>query len=217
MLYKTILFDLDGTLTKSDPGIIHAACYALERMGLTPPPPERMLRFVGPPLVVSLKDVYQMNDEDCRQAVALFQEYYNGQGWRENQVYPGIPELLSDLRRAGRTLMVATSKPDAISHQILEHFGLAEYFHHIQGAFQYESHCQKAAVIQKALADCPYEGPAVMVGDRENDCAGARENGLPTIGVLYGYGDRAELEAAGAAVIAEDVSHLGRILLEEGP
>ena len=217
MGYNTILFDLDGTLTESHPGIIHAARYALERMGLAPPPEERLLRFVGPPLTDSLRDVYAMGEEDCRRAVALFQEFYNTQGWRENRVYPGIPELLADLRRAGRTLIVATSKPDGMARVVLSHFGLAEYFDCIQGAVEYEAHCQKAAVIRMALASCPHREPVVMVGDRENDCHGAAENGIPAIGVLYGYGDRPELEAAGAVAIAEDVADLGRILLEGTP
>lgn len=217
MVYKTILFDLDGTLTASAPGIMEAARYALERMALPPPPEERLRRFVGPPLTDSLRAVYNMGEEDCRRAVALFQEHYNSVGWLNTQVYPGMPELLGDLRRAGRTLLVATSKPHDMACQVLTHFGLAPYFHCIQGAVEYEAHCQKAAVIKMALEGCPHEGPVVMVGDRENDCHGAAENGLPSIGVLYGYGDRPELEAAGAAVIARDMADLRRILLEGTP
>ena len=105
MAYKTILFDLDGTLTESHPGIMEAALYALEQMKLTPPPEERLRRFVGPPLTDSLRDVYQMSEEDCRRAVALFQEYYNSEGWLKNRVYPGIPELLADLRQDRKSVV----------------------------------------------------------------------------------------------------------------
>ena len=215
MGYETILFDLDGTLTDSAPGIVNGACYAMERMGFPAEDPAKLRRFVGPPLYESIKNTYGLSDQDCWRAIALFREYYNDKGWLENGVYPGIPELLRDLRAAGKTLLVATSKPDVMARRVLEHFDLTHWFHRIEGADLNEGHCQKAAVIRKVLTECQPPFPAVMVGDRENDCHGAAENGLPAIGVLYGYGDRRELEAAGAAAIAPTVEDLRRLLLGE--
>ena len=213
MEYGTVLFDLDGTLTDSGPGIINAARHALERMGVNPGDGERLRRLVGPPLYESMRDIYGMDDAGCWEAIRLFREYYDDRGWLENSVYPGIPELLRDLRAAGKTLLVATSKPDRMARRVLEHFDLTRWFHRIEGASLTETHCQKAEVIRKVLTECQWTPPAVMVGDRRNDCQGAAENGLPAIGVLYGYGDRQELEAAGAAAIAPTVADLRALLL----
>ena len=213
MGYGTVLFDLDGTLTDSAPGIVNSVRYALERLGLPPQAPEKLRRFVGPPLYESLREGCGLEGAEFWRAVDLFREYYNDRGWLENAPYPGIPELLRDLRAAGKTLLVATSKPDPMARRVLEHFDLTRWFHRIVGGSLNEEHCQKAEVIRQALTECQWTPPAVMVGDRRNDCRGAAENGLPAIGVLYGYGDRQELEAAGAAAIAPTVADLRALLL----
>ena len=152
-------------------------------------------------------------------AVELYREYYREKGIWENQVYAGIPELLAQLRSAGRKLLVATSKPEEFAHQILEHFHLSPYFDFVSGASMDSRRVRKADVIARALAhEGLTPGPElVMVGDREHDVLGAREAGLDCVGVLFGYGSRAELEAAGAAKIAATVPELARILLEVRP
>ena len=213
MAYETILFDLDGTLTDSGPGIMNAVRYALNKMGIEETDVSRLRTFIGPPLHENFSKLYSMDYDTAWVAVNNFREYYLDKGWMENEPYPGIPELLRDLREAGKTLMVATSKPDATARKVLEHFDLTKYFHRIQGATFQDTHCQKADVIRMVLAECPHSEPVVMVGDRENDCEGAAKNAIPCIGVLYGYGDRPELESAGAAQIAPTVEDLRALLL----
>ena len=213
-MYNTILFDLDGTLTDSGPGIMNAVRYALNKMGIEETDTARLRSFIGPPLHENFSKLYNMDYDTAWVAVNTFREYYLDKGWMENEPYPGIPELLADLRKAGKTLMVATSKPDATARRVLEHFDLTKYFHRIQGATFQDTHCQKADVIRMVLAECPHGEPVVMVGDRENDCEGAAKNNIPCIGVLYGYGDRPELEEAGAALIAPTVEDLRNLLLD---
>ena len=213
MGYETVLFDLDGTLTDSGPGIMNAVRYALNKMGIEETDISRLRSFIGPPLHENFSKLYNMDYDTAWVAVNTFREYYLDKGWMENEPYPGIPELLHDLRTAGKTLMVATSKPDETARRVLEHFDLTKYFHRIQGATFQDTHCQKADVIRMVLSECPHIEPVVMVGDRENDCEGASKNDIPCIGVLYGYGDRLELEGAGAALIAPTVEDLRAILL----
>ncbi len=212
---QVILFDLDGTLTDPVIGITNGARKGLELFGIFEPDRSKLHKFIGPPLLESYQVFYGMTPEQAQQAVAAYRDYYGVTGLFENEVYPGIPELLSDLRAAGKTLAVATSKPEAFSVRILERFDLAKYFHHIAGASFDASRATKSTVVRYALELCGYPDPGtvVMVGDRKHDVIGAKDNCLQSIGVLYGYGDRAEHEAAGADEIAETVAHLRQILL----
>lgn len=212
-MWKTVLFDLDGTLTDSAPGITNAVSYALARFGIREKP-ENLMSFVGPPLTDSLRDLYGFEKEKRAEAVMVFREYFNEKGWLENSPYPGIEDLLRELNGAGLTLMVATSKPEVQAVRVLEHFGLAGYFTRICGApLGYEEGAKKSSVIRNALAHIDDPASVVMVGDRRHDVAGAKETGLPCIGVLYGYGSREELETAGADFIAEDLEALKKLLL----
>ena len=212
-MWNTILFDLDGTLTDSQEGIINAISYALDYMGVHMERGE-LVKFIGPPLMESLPEYCGFNLKQSEDAIERFREYYQARGWLENAPYPGVPALLRDLKAAGKELLVATSKPEAMAVQVLEHFGLAQYFERICGApSSAPDSTRKADVGRRALRGAADPSRAVMVGDRRHDVAGAKENGLPCIGVLYGYGGREELEAAGAAVIAEDVGALKECLL----
>lgn len=212
-MWTTILFDLDGTLTDSAPGITRAAARALAHFGIREEP-ENLLHFIGPPLNESLPEYYGFTPEQTAEAVAVFREYFNETGWLENAPYPGVEDLLRSLRAAGPHMLVATSKPEEQAVRILMHFGLARYFDYICGAPPgSEDGASKALVLRRALrcADCPSR--AVMVGDRRYDVAGARANGLPCVGALYGYGSREELERAGADFIVESVGDLKQLLL----
>ncbi len=200
-MYKTLLFDLDGTLTDPYLGITNSVLYALERFGITGQSREQLKAFIGPPLIHSFMHFYGMSEGDARRAVALYREYYVERGMLENSVYAGIPEALAALRAAGYTLQVATSKPEVFAEEILRHFDLAKYFARIAGASLDETRVNKGDVIAYALAG-GYEGRALMIGDREHDVIGARENGLDCMGVLYGFGSREELLAAGAVSLA---------------
>lgn len=212
-MWKTVLFDLDGTLTDSAPGITNSVSRALAHFGIEEKP-ENLLRFIGPPLNESLPEYYGFTPEQTVKAVEVFREYFVEKGWLENAPYPGIPELLGDLKAGGLQLMVATSKPEVQAVRILKHFGLAEYFDFICGApAGNEDGARKASVIREALRRAEDPSSVVMVGDRRHDVEGAGENGLPCIGVLYGYGSREELSGAGASFIAENLEALKNLLL----
>lgn len=217
MKKEYIFFDLDGTLTDSSAGITNAAAYALRHFGITVADSSTLLRFVGPPLRESFHDFYGFAPEKAWEAVQQYRIYYNDKGVFENRVYDGIPQLLEQLQKAGRKLVVATSKPVTAARVVIEYFGLESYFEGIYGAELDGRREKKAEVIEYALAHQNISDPAavVMVGDRKHDVMGAAVFGIPCIGVLYGFGSRQELEEAGACRIAEDIDALAAILSEE--
>ena len=212
-MYQTVFFDLDGTLTDSAPGITNSVAHALKKWKIEVEDHSTLNVFVGPPLAESFAKYYGFTPEECKKAIAYYREYYTDRGMFENSVYPGIEELLAHLKNTGRKVVVATSKPEMFAVKILEHFHLAQYFDRIAGASMDGSRVEKADVLRYAIEAGGYDlSEAVMVGDRENDIRGARENQLRSIGVLYGYGSRAELEEAGADKIVETVEELKKYL-----
>ncbi len=215
--FQTVLFDLDGTLTDPGVGVTNAVAYALEKWGICNTDRRELYCFIGPPLEESFMRFYGLSCEDAARAIAEYRVYYSDRGLYENEVYPGIPELIDELRAAGLTVAVATSKPEYFARQVLEHFGLADRFDLICGATLDGSISQKADVIALALRRLEEMGRdtthVVMVGDREQDVRGASAHGIPTIGVLFGYGDRTELEGAGARWIAEGAEDVGTLIL----
>jgi phosphoglycolate phosphatase len=202
MSYNVILFDLDGTLTDSADGIVNSVVYALERKGIPYASKQALRRFVGPPLQDSFRDYCGFSDEQAKEMVRIFREYFTQKGIYENAVYDGVPEMLDSLCKAGYTLAVATSKPEAFAEQILARFDLAKYFTVIAGASM--DGTTKPVVIRQALSRLATEPSdrVLMVGDREHDVLGAKEVGIASLGVLYGYGDEEELRGAGADHIA---------------
>lgn len=218
-MYTTILFDLDGTLTDPGLGITNAVMHALQKMGRPVPPREDLYRYIGPPLLGSFERFAGMNATEARQALGFYREYFVPTGMFENEVYPGIPQLLERLRKAGKTVVLATSKPEPFARRILEHFDLLRWFDHVAGSTLDETRTEKAEVIAYALqlADVTDRASAVMVGDRSYDVDGAREQGLACIGVLFGYGSRPELEQAGAVAVAAGVAELEQLLLAQNP
>ena len=211
---KYIFFDLDGTLTDSAEGITNSVAYALKRNGIFVEDKTSLNVFVGPPLVESFMKYYHFDREEAKKSVGIYREYFEEKGMFENAVYPGIPELLAGLKKDGYKLYVATSKPEPYSVKIIGHFGLAEYFEMIGGADMGENRIHKGDVIRYVMESCGLTTPdeIVMIGDRENDMIGAAQNHMESVGVLYGYGSRAELENAGACHIANDVPELGEVL-----
>ncbi len=213
-MYDFILFDLDGTLTDSAEGIVNSTVHALHKRDITVTDRSELRKFVGPPLIDSFMQFYGYTHEEAVQAVADYREYYTDRGIWENTVYPGIPELLSALKAAGKTVIMATSKPEHFAKQIAVRFGLAEYFDLIAGSTMDETRTKKSDVITYALTQLNADAArAVMVGDRFYDVAGAHALSIPCIGVTFGYGSEEELRTAGAVAIAHDTTDLHRLLL----
>lgn len=212
-----ILFDLDGTLTDPGLGITNSVAYALERFGIKVTDRKELYKFIGPPLVDSFMAYCGFSEDRAKEAVTVYREYFSAQGWAENTVYEGIETLLSALVAAGKTLLVATSKPQVFAEKILTHFGLHKYFTVICGApMNAPRGYGKADVIREALSAARVTDltAAVMVGDRHHDIDGAKAVGIASVGVLYGYGDREEHQKAGADDIVSDVAALKHLLLQ---
>lgn len=210
MMYNIVLFDLDGTLTDPGLGITNSVAYALKKWNIEVADRTTLYKFIGPPLSDSFKRYYGFSEEDSLKAIEYYREYFRDKGIFENEVYEGVVDLLETLRAQGKKVVLATSKPEGFAKTILEHFQLAKYFDFVAGASMDESRNKKGAVIAYALESCGItdKSAVVMVGDREHDVLGAKENDLDSIGVLFGYGSREELEAAGATYIAETVSDI---------
>ena len=206
-MQKTILFDLDGTLTDSGEGIINCAIVALEHFHLPIPSQEELRVFVGPPLQESFLR-FGVPADRVDEAIQVYRSRYIPIGKFENIPYPGIRELLEALKAEGHKLYVATSKPETMSVEILEHFGLAKYFDQICGASMDASRSSKEAVIAYLLEQNGRADNMVMVGDTKFDVIGAKKHGIPTIGVAWGYGEVADMLAAGAAAIAQTTEEL---------
>ena len=209
-MYDIILFDLDGTLTDPGIGITNSVAHALAHWNIEVKDRAELYKFIGPPLSDSFMRYYGFSEEDAMHAITVYREYFSVKGLYENEVYPGIPELLQSLKKMGKIVVLATSKPEGFAVEILRHFGLYDYFDIIAGASMDESRNKKADVIAYAISQMndPDLSRLIMIGDREHDILGAKQIGIDSIGVLYGYGDRAEHEQAGATYIAEKVEDI---------
>lgn len=214
-VFKNLLFDLDGTLTDPALGITSAAQYALGKMGIEVTDRTTLTWLIGPPLIGSFEKGFGMTNLQALETLKHYRAYFSEKGIFENEIYPGIAELLSDLKAAGRRVMVATSKPEDFTHRILDHFDIARYFDFVGGNTMDEGRPTKADVVSYVLRSCPEAAPenTLMIGDRRYDVEGAGAFGLDCAGVLYGYGSREELEQAGARYIVESVAALRELLL----
>jgi len=213
--WTCVLFDLDGTLTDSAPGITGSLVQTFEKLGFPVPTPTQLVDYVGPPLLESLQTIGGMDEPTARRALGVYRGFYAEHGAFDSAVFPGIRGLLTRLREAGVPLAVATSKPELQATRILEHFGLAEYFDVITGASEDEVRSAKADVVAEALRRLTARGVdldhTVMVGDRSYDVEGAAEHGLPTILVEWGYGSPAE--AADTIAVVHSTDQLRNLLL----
>lgn len=209
-MYDVILFDLDGTISDSAFGIINSISYALEKFNIEVQERSELYKFVGPPLQDSFIKYYNFNQEECDKAVYYFREYFKKQGMYENILYDGVEQLVRTLHDKGKCVMLATSKPEEFAIEILNYFHIAQYFDYIAGATMDGARRSKRDIItyalqQKKISDLT---SVVMIGDRAHDIWGAKEVGIDSVGVLYGYGNRAELHEAGATYIAERVEDI---------
>jgi phosphoglycolate phosphatase len=209
---RVVLFDLDGTLTESAPGIVNSVARALDAVGAPALERDVLLRFIGPPLIGSLRDIAGMDDEQLEAALIAYRDYFAERGMFENSVYDGIPELLQELVDDGRRLAVTTAKPLSAAAPIVEHFNLSRFFEAVCGPATDGVHETKSAVIADALAQLNVapSPDVVLVGDRAHDVEAARATGISCVGALWGYGSREEL--ANADELAADVQELAVLL-----
>ena len=214
-MFDYLFFDLDGTLTDPALGITNSFKYALEYFGRKIPSYETLCTFIGPPLNDTFKNLLNFEDEKIPEAIKKYREYFAEKGLFENSVYPEIPELLSELKQAGKKLVVATSKPEDYSVRIIEHFGLTQFFENVCGSLHDTTRTTKDEVISFAIErnNISDKSKILMIGDRKHDILGAKKVGIKSCGVLYGYGSLEELQTAGADYIAKDISQLRSILL----
>ena len=212
---KYILFDLDGTLTNPYEGITKSVQYALSSFGIDEKQ-ENLKRFIGPPLTYSFKEYYGFDDESTAQAIKKYRERFSQKGIYENDLYEGIPELLDKLKKSGKEIILATSKPIEFSERIIEYFNLTKYFSFMAGSTLKGERDTKAQVIEYALSRMGITdlSQVVMIGDREHDIIGAKANNIESIGILYGFGDREEFEKVGAEYICDTIKDLEKILLD---
>ncbi len=213
VMYQTILFDLDGTLTDSSQGITNSAAYALEKMGFERPSKQDLLPFIGPPLQESFKQFYHLSEKESQQAVTFYREYFAEKGIFENILYPEVSETLLRLKENGKQLLLATSKPEHFARIILNHFQLTDYFTEIAGASLDGKLGAKGDVIALALQRIGITDTStcLMVGDRKHDILGAKANQMDSAGVLYGFGSREELSQAGATFIIDRLADIHRV------
>jgi phosphoglycolate phosphatase len=215
MAFESILFDLDGTLTDPKIGITKSIQYGLAKLGIEENDLDSLVSFIGAPLFACLQERYVLDEVQAERIVGYYREYYAQTGLYENDVYPGIPELLADLTAAGKKLAVATLKPTVYARQVLEHFNILDYFATVSGSNLDFAGLTKTRIIENALGQMAVVSGkyAVMVGDREHDVHAARANGIDSIAVTYGYGTNAELRNAAPTHIADSVDAVRELLL----
>ncbi len=206
---RTIFFDMDGTLIDSEPGIVGGILHTFAELGRTPPPPAQLRAWIGPPLRDSFGEQFPGDAATVERALALYRERYDRVGWTEHRVFDGIPEQVAALRAAGHRLAVVTSKNERFARRILEHLPFGACFEDVIGASDDGLRRFKNDLIAEALRRLTVEvADCVMIGDRRMDIEGANHHGMRSIGVLWGFGDEAELRLAGAGALAATPAQL---------
>lgn len=221
-MFEYILFDLDGTLTDPKLGITSSVQYALRALGIEEPSLDRLEPFIGPPLADSFREFYGLEGERLATAIDKYRERFATQGIFENEIYPGIPQMLADLKAKGKKLAIASSKPTLFVEQILEHFEIGKYFDHVVGSNMDGTRGTKEEVVEETLRQmltvemtpAQKRDVVAMVGDRKFDIEGARAHGITSVGVSFGYAPEGELEEAGADFIVNSVDSLHIVLTQ---
>jgi len=213
-MYDLCIFDLDGTLSDPKVGITKSYQHALAAFGIYEDADD-LAKFIGPPLRENFREYYSLSDSDTEKAVTIFREYFAEKGLIENIIYPEIPDILQKLKDCGKTLAVATTKVKLFTDTVLIYLDIGKYFKFVAGDEMDGSLTKngKRDIIRNVLdaLDPERKMKAVMIGDRKYDILGARDNGIDSIGALWGYGSRSELEEAGATWIAGSVEDIWRL------
>ena len=204
-MYKYLMFDLDGTLVESGDGIVASAKHALSTMGWEQLSEAEYKKFIGPPLFDSFTKFCGMNPGEADRAIEIYREHYESAGYLLAPMYEGTKAMLDELREGGHTMMVVTSKPAPIAEKIIKKHGLDKYFVNLTGPSHEEKTVHKDVMIKRAFEKNGITDPksAVMIGDRKFDIEAANKNGVDSIAVMYGYGNREEFERHGATYIVE--------------
>lgn len=212
-----LLFDLDGTIIDSKEGITGAARHTLTYCGVAEEEIRDLCRFIGPPLRDSFEEFFGFSKSQIDTAVQVYRKYYTEKGVFQNALYPGVEDVIRQLKDGGKTIILSTSKPQPFAEKILAMFHLTKYFDHICGGDLQEKHSSKAEIIRNVFEAAKISDPrdAVMIGDRKYDILGAKQAGIRSVGVLYGYGGREELALAGADKLIEDITELLPLFLPE--
>ena len=212
--YNTVLFDLDGTISDSGEGITNSVKYSLKKFGIIETDYEKLKKFVGPPLYASYEKYYGFSHEEAIKAVEYYREYYNAGGIFELRIYDGIIDLLKYLKKSGKKIILATSKPEIYAEKIAKKFGFHKLFDNISGALLDGSRIEKNDSIHYALERVGESdiSKCIMIGDRSYDVLGAKAFNMDSIGVTWGYGDRDELLSAGATYIVDKAEEIKEII-----
>ncbi len=219
-MFQNLLFDLDGTLTNSAEGITKCVQYALADQGIAAPDLKQLEVFIGPPLRSSFMKYYGMTKEQAEAGVAKYRERYTDVGIWENSIYPGMMELLAQLKTDGRRLGMATAKPEVFALRIASRFGFDQYLQDITGCSLDGTMDKKSMVVAAALqkwqlATSAQRAGCVLIGDRREDVLAAHANGIACIGAGFGFGSYEELHEAGADYYVRDVAELTRLLTQK--
>ena len=212
--YEVIAFDLDGTLSDPADGLIQGFVYCFKKLGLPYENEDELRKYIGPSLYEEWQEDFGFTPEEANDAIELFREYYNIYGWWDNRMYDGIPEMLTSLKRAGKKVVLATSKPLDTAKKVLELFDLTKYFDFIGGATSHQND-QKWQVLNWSLTsvgidvnDPEARKKCILVGDRKYDAEGAKICGIDSMGVLYGHGTREEIFESGFTLTADSVGDI---------
>ena len=216
--YDIIAFDLDGTLSDPAAGLVEGFVYAFRKMGVDYGTRESLKRFIGPPLIETWMPEFGFSYEEAERAVILFREYYNIYGWWDNVIYPGIRELLEELKRRGKTVVLTTSKPEDTAEDVLNLFDIRKYFDFVGGASSHKTRERKSEVIDYVLSSVGIgsseeeRSRVVLIGDRVYDAKGAAECGIDSVGVLWGHGSAEEIAESGFTYTAKDTAEVLEIV-----
>lgn len=215
-MYNYVFFDLDGTLTQSEFGILNSVAFALEKLGIKVDNKESLKKFIGPPLAASFRDFFGMDEENIEKAIGYYRECYNGGEIFNAPLYDGIEETLKTLSDKGVKMFVVTSKPAHMAKKIIEHFDISKYFEDVVGPDLKDRSYSKKELVEAAInktTDTPNLKDYIMIGDRCFDIEGAVGNNIDSIGVIYGYGNREEFEEAGATYIIDKPKDILEVVL----
>jgi len=215
-MYDVILFDLDGTLTDSKDGIIESIQHALSELGIRESNVDKLVSFIGVPLIESFRKHYSLDATQARRGIELYRKHYADVGIQTNAAYPGIPELLEELNAQGKRLIIATVKATVFAENVLKYLKLLDYFVSVVGGDLDTDGTSKTEIVRRALSQSKVtpKQKAVMVGDRKHDVIAAHSSGIDSIAVTYGYGSLEEIRNANPTYCARSVEELKELLMK---